>query len=75
MKSDPYDGAVKAIVDLEAEKQAILLEEVAKVLVASGAMYNNLLLADGLSNALLEFAAQEGVRDNVWKACTNALKE
>ena len=73
-KADPYDGAIVAINQLEEQKRKRLVEEVSGILIAAGAVANNLSLAGGLANALEEFATQPVVRDQVWKACVNSLK-
>ena len=73
-KADPYDGAIVSINKLEESRRKRLMEEVSGILIAAGAVANNLSLAGGLATALEEFARQPAIRDQVWKACVNSLK-
>jgi len=72
-KSDPYDGAMKAIYALEGDKQAKLVQEISGILIVAGAALESLETVGGFTSALQQFASQDAVRDNVWRACETAL--
>eukprot|EP00559_Dactyliosolen_fragilissimus_P006578 CAMPEP_0184863018 /NCGR_PEP_ID=MMETSP0580-20130426/8327_1 /TAXON_ID=1118495 /ORGANISM="Dactyliosolen fragilissimus" /LENGTH=150 /DNA_ID=CAMNT_0027361061 /DNA_START=122 /DNA_END=574 /DNA_ORIENTATION=- len=72
-QSDEYDGVLSAIVKLEATRRKKLVSEVGQILVVAGAS-QQLLNAAAFRDHLHRYADQEQVRNNVWKACLEAVR-
>eukprot|EP00591_Stephanopyxis_turris_P010290 CAMPEP_0195519366 /NCGR_PEP_ID=MMETSP0794_2-20130614/14606_1 /TAXON_ID=515487 /ORGANISM="Stephanopyxis turris, Strain CCMP 815" /LENGTH=129 /DNA_ID=CAMNT_0040648505 /DNA_START=133 /DNA_END=519 /DNA_ORIENTATION=- len=64
--SDPYDGAVLAVLKLEEERRKVLMTEVRAVLMGAGATAQQLQSSDGFREAIFQFAEQDAVRNGVW---------
>lgn len=79
MQSDPYDGIVQQLVFLETTRKAELIDAVKATLVDAGALRNsNTLNAFSSTEAFREtlsfYASQRTVRDQIWKACMEAVR-
>jgi hypothetical protein len=68
-----YNGMVQHITGLEDQRKQQLLRSVRLCLVQAGANARNFESPDAFRSALLQFAAQRQVRDQIWKACLEAL--
>jgi len=73
-QSDDYEGAVQQILVLEDTHKERLVQAVQKVLITAGATARNFESADAFRGALVQFAAQRPVREQVWKACLEAIE-
>lgn len=79
MQSDPYDGMVQQLVVLEMNRKAQLIDAVKATLVDAGALRNTNSLdafssAEVFRDTLSYYASQRTVRDQIWKACLDALR-
>lgn len=74
-RSPQYEGVVQNLRHLERTRQEILLQQVRAALLAAGATARNLESADQFKTVLVQYAAQPPVRDQIWKACVEALEE
>ena len=69
---DDYDGVVQQIVKLQSETQKErLIKGVRQVLMTAGASMPT--TASGFRGALVEFAQQRNVREQVWNLCMDAV--
>ena len=69
---DDYDGVVQQIVKLQSEAQKErLIKGVRQVLMTAGASMPT--TAIGFRGALVEFAQQRNVREQVWNLCMDAV--
>ena len=73
VKSDPYDGMLHQLTNLESHRQTALLKEVGGVLMAAGATTQQ-LGPDMFRDTLQNLAQQESVRNGVWRACMQAVE-
>ncbi|GKY98194.1 hypothetical protein MPSEU_000777200 [Mayamaea pseudoterrestris] len=72
MSVDDYDGVVQQIVKLQSEAQKDrLIKGVRQVLLQAGATMPS--SAAGFRGALMQFAQQRTVREQVWKLCMDAV--
>lgn len=77
-QSDPYDGLLQQLGQLPAHQQKSLLNSVASILKEAGstASVEGLLSSpQDLQRNLVELAARRDVRDQVWAACMDAMKQ
>lgn len=74
-RADDYDGAVQQILQLEGARKMRLVEQVHKVLVDAGASAQQFESPEAFRATLVEFASQRGVRDQVWRACLDSIRE
>lgn len=69
-----YNGVVQHILQLpDGERKQALLKDVCNTLVSAGAKAN-IRSADDFQRALVQFATQGQVRDQIWTACVHALE-
>jgi hypothetical protein len=60
---------------LEGSRKKRLVEAVRMTLMDAGATSRSFESAEAFRGALAEFASQRGVRDQIWKACVEVIKE
>lgn len=72
-KSSDYDGAVHHLCKLDMPSQNELLKKVGQILVAAGAATRGISTSNDLRDALLMYASQQNVRDDLWNACLESL--
>jgi len=72
--TDDYDGALQQIIKLEGVRKDMLLQAVSKVLVTAGATAQSFETAEAFRMALVQFASQRTVREQVWRACINVVE-
>lgn len=72
LTASDYDGALVQIMKLERDQQERLMTEVGGVLRAAGATANQFESPEAFRATLAEFAAQNSVRDQIWRACIEA---
>jgi len=70
-----YEGMVQNIAQLERSRQQHLMAQVKVALLAAGATAKSMESAEQFKQVLVQFAAQAPVRDQIWKACVEALEE
>ena len=75
MQSNPYDGVVQQLGELNEAQRGILVQSVGKVLVDAGASPTELLESGVFQEKLLEFASRGQVRDEIWKACMDVMQQ
>jgi hypothetical protein len=75
VRSEDYQGAVAHIAKLSPEQRQRLLKAVGAVLLAAGATSPQLATAETFRTALITLAAQEPVRDAIWKTCFQSARE
>jgi len=74
--ADEYDGVVQQMLNMnDTDKKKRLMGQVQRVLLSAGATAKQLESTDAFRNALVEFAGQRNVRDQVWRACMDTLKD
>jgi hypothetical protein len=73
-QSDNYDGAVQQIIQLEGTRKDRIVQEVGKVLMTAGATAKQFETPDAFRAALVQFASQRNVRDQVWRACQQVVE-
>lgn len=69
-----YEGMVQNIQHLEKSRQDQLMSQVKMVLLAAGATATSMQNTDQFKQVLVQYAAQAPVRDQIWKACVQALE-
>lgn len=69
-----YEGMVQNIRHLEKSRQDQLMSQVKVVLLAAGATATSMQNTDQFKQVLVQYAAQAPVRDQIWKACVQALE-
>lgn len=74
LKSDDYDGAIKALTLLESSRQKRLMTEVLSVLKKAGASIESFDDLNAFKNTLYTFAEQDEVRNGIWNACINSTR-
>ena len=74
-QSSDYDGALQQILRLEGARKSQLVQQVHRVLTDAGASANQFESAEAFRATLVEFASQRAVRDQVWRACMECIKE
>ena len=74
VKSSDYDGAVVHLCKLDQFSKKELLTKVGQVLVAAGAATQGMNTDIAFRDALLAYASQSGVRDDLWNACLETLQ-
>ena len=74
LQSPNYEGMVQNIRHLEQSRQEHLLSQVKVVLMAAGATATSLQSTDQFKQVLVQYATQAPVRDQIWKACVQALE-
>ena len=75
LKADDYDGAVLAITKLDEPQKKILMKRVGQILVAAGATAQQLNSSSAFRDALMSYASQKKVREDLWNACVQSLQE
>jgi len=68
-----YEGMVQNIRHLERGRQEHLMSQVKVALLAAGATAKSMESTDQFKQVLVQYAAQAPVRDQIWKACVEAL--
>lgn len=74
-RAPDYHGAVQQIMLLEGHRREKLVQAVRLSLVHAGASARSFDSPQQFKEALLQFATQRHVRDQIWKACVDALEE
>jgi hypothetical protein len=74
IQSDNYDGALLAICKLDDGHKKTLVTRVGQILIASGASAQQLYSPDAFRDALVSFASQPSVRENLWNVCVESLQ-
>jgi hypothetical protein len=74
LQSPNYEGMVQNIRHLEQSRQEHLLSQVKVVLMTAGATATSLQSTDQFKQVLVQYATQAPVRDQIWKACVQALE-
>ncbi|VEU41614.1 unnamed protein product [Pseudo-nitzschia multistriata] len=74
LKSSDYDGVVVHLCKLDPASKKELLIQVGHLLVAAGAATQGLNTESALRDALVSYACQSGVRDQIWNACLESLQ-
>jgi hypothetical protein len=74
LQSDNYDGALTQIIQLEGARKDRIVQEVGKVLMTAGATAKQFETADAFRAALVQFASQRNVREQVWNACVQVVE-
>jgi hypothetical protein len=72
MRSGNYEGAVQQVMKLNAAEKTVLVTQVHEVLRTAGA--KDMLTAGAFQAALVQFASQGAVRDQIWRACLESVK-
>ena len=72
-RAEDYDGAIHQILKLETSRKSQLVSEVHQVLRTAGAQQLN--SAEAFKEALVQFASQRAVRDQVWRACLDSIRD
>lgn len=75
LKADDYDGAVQAITKLNEDQKKTLMKRIGQILVAAGATASQLNSVEAFRDALLNFASQRSIREDLWNACLQSLQE
>jgi len=77
LNSDGYDGALMSISKLDDGEKKVLMKRVGAVLVAAGAAAQQLDsgVPSIFKDALLNYASQPKVREDLWKACVYSLQK
>ena len=70
-----YNGAIQQIMVLEGHRRDALVRAVRLSLLHAGANARSFDSPQQFKETLLQFAAQRQVRDQIWKACVDALEE
>ena len=70
-----YEGMVQQIQQLERHRQEHLLRQVRTALITAGATARTMETTADFRDALVQFAGQAPVRDQIWRACVEALEE
>ena len=74
VKSDPYDGIVQQLGGLDGPRKERLIRAVRTTLVTAGATAAQFQTTGAFRGALVELATRKQVRDQVWKACVEAVR-
>jgi hypothetical protein len=72
LMADDYDGAVQQLAQVQDKER--LVRAVHSVLLAAGASAKQFESAEAFRSALLQLAQQRPVREQVWKACLEAIE-
>jgi hypothetical protein len=75
LQADDYDGAVLAICKLEDNRRQVLMKSVGQVLMAAGASAQQFQTSDAFRGALANLAARRDVREQLWNACAEAVRQ
>lgn len=73
LSADDYDGAVQQMTRLNDINKRQLVEQVYGILRKAGASSSNFESPDAFRAALVDFAEQQSVRDQVWRACLSSI--
>lgn len=73
-QSSDYDGAVVHLCKLDPQSKKELLTKVGQVLIAAGAATQGMDTSAALRSALMAYASQSSVRDELWNACVESLQ-
>lgn len=73
LKSDNYDGIILHLSKLETQQQRFLIAEVGKILTTAGARTEQLQSTETFRNTIYTYAEKDSVRNEIWKACLNAV--
>ena len=74
-QADDYDGIILQLCKLDERQQQALVKDVGRILVSAGAAAQGLNSVDAFRDALIAFASQRQVRDDLWSACLTSLQE
>lgn len=78
MQSDNYSGMLQQMMILDATRKSHLIDAVKATLINAGASSTDRSIftsPDAFRATLAQFAAQRTVRDQIWKACIDAINE
>eukprot|EP00542_Grammatophora_oceanica_P012983 CAMPEP_0194029096 /NCGR_PEP_ID=MMETSP0009_2-20130614/2943_1 /TAXON_ID=210454 /ORGANISM="Grammatophora oceanica, Strain CCMP 410" /LENGTH=146 /DNA_ID=CAMNT_0038668691 /DNA_START=56 /DNA_END=496 /DNA_ORIENTATION=+ len=73
--SGDYDGAVLSVTKLEGRRREQLMREVCQVLTLAGASASQFANAEEFQDTLYRLAERDSVRDGIWRACSEAIRE
>lgn len=74
-QSNNYDGIVLQLCKMDDRQQQTLVRDVGKILISAGAAAQSLNSVDAFRDALLSYASQRRVRDDLWTVCLQSLQE
>jgi len=76
LKSDNYSGVLNDVLKLQGEARKKLITRVTKVLKAAGATATS--LEGGVRTfreTLIKYSQRDDVRDGIWKACVDSIRD
>jgi hypothetical protein len=73
LRADEYDGAVQQLLQLSPHRKTLLVRSVQTVLTSAGATVSQFQSPTLFRAALLQFVSQQQVRDQIWRACVDAM--
>ncbi|EEC48006.1 predicted protein [Phaeodactylum tricornutum CCAP 1055/1] len=68
-----FDGAVQQLLQLSPHRKTLLVRSVQTVLTSAGATVSQFQSPTLFRAALLQFVSQQQVRDQIWRACVDAM--
>ena len=71
--ADDYDGAVQQMMQVNDIHKRQLVEQVYSILKQAGASSSNFDSPEAFRATLIDFAGQQSVRDQVWRACLSSI--
>lgn len=75
LRADEYNGVVQHLGELPQQQRSHLVQSVGKVLVNAGASQSELATPGAFQARLVEFASRRPIRDQIWKACMDVMRE
>lgn len=75
VRSPNYDGMVVQLCRLDDDQKKALLVRVGEVLITAGATMQGMNSANAFQDALITYATQRSVREGVWNACIESIKQ
>lgn len=73
LSTDDYDGAVQQMMRVSDVNKRQLVEQVYSILKQAGASSSNFDSPEAFQATLVDFASQQSVRDQVWRACLSSI--
>ena len=74
-QADEYDGVITHVMKLEGRSRIRLVDSIRVALTAAGASLKHFESPEIFRTALTEFVSKEQVREKVWHACVDAIKD
>lgn len=75
VQADEYEGALQNLNSLPQPQRQALVRSVASILTAAGGSKLLLTSTSEFQKSLVSLAEQESVRNQIWQACVDAMKE